>query len=81
MNEKTSIPNVEELFCKAIEIHSPTERATFIADACGDDANLQDQVGRLVDAHFDVGMFLHSGKDEATQVVASAEQPGTQIGR
>jgi tetratricopeptide (TPR) repeat protein len=52
------IPSLDTIFCAAIEIATPEERAAYLDRACGADAQLQARVQKLVDAHFRAGDFL-----------------------
>ncbi len=78
----SSILDPESIFAQAIEIPSADERAAFLAQACGNDADLRREVEKLVTDHFRAGSFL----DEpavATGVTVDApvgEAPGTVIG-
>jgi eukaryotic-like serine/threonine-protein kinase len=48
----------DTIFCAAIEMPSPEDRAAYIVGACGDDTDLRGQVEKLVSAHFRAGAFL-----------------------
>ena len=41
---------VKEVFHQALE-HAPEERAAFLAETCGKDIDLREEVARLLDAH------------------------------
>src|SRR5262249_6016438 len=45
-------PSIDSIFCSAIEIESPEERRALVEQACGEDADLKQQVERLLHAHF-----------------------------
>jgi serine/threonine protein kinase/Tfp pilus assembly protein PilF len=45
-------PSIDSIFCSAIEIESPAERRALVEQACGEDADLKQQVERLLHAHF-----------------------------
>jgi serine/threonine protein kinase/tetratricopeptide (TPR) repeat protein len=83
-------PSRDSIFCGAVEIQSPSERAAFIERACGDDTELRQEVHKLVEAHFHAGNFLEQPADPRNvtgpfafaEVAAEAqpEAPGTRIG-
>ena len=56
----TDDPSPDSIFCSAIEIAADEERAAYLAQACGDDAELRRRVARLVAAHFEAGSFLQN---------------------
>src|SRR5262249_45918557 len=66
-------PSINGLFCAAIDIASPEERAAFVAQACGNDQQLKRQVERLLAAHFHGGSLLHA---PAPGLGATVDQPG-----
>src|SRR5512141_1846795 len=79
----------KQVFAEALE-KSEAERTSFVAAACGDDAELRSQVEVLLAADHDAGEFLSSptgaGADAAAHAVADIaseeplEEPGTRIG-
>ena len=74
-------PSIDSIFCSAIEIESPDERRALVAQACGDDVDLRNQVERLLHAHFHGRSIL----DAPVQPVATVDEPlrataGTAIG-
>jgi serine/threonine protein kinase/tetratricopeptide (TPR) repeat protein len=83
-------PSLDTIFCAAIKMASAEERAAYIAQACGDDHELQARVAKLVDAHFRAGSFLEepaAAPGATASFVSSspersplAEGPGTIIG-
>jgi WD40 repeat protein/serine/threonine protein kinase len=75
-------PSLDTIFCTAVEIASPEERAAYIAGACGGDQDLHGRVEKLVDAHFRAGRFLEAPAPAmlATAEEALTERPGTVIG-
>jgi serine/threonine protein kinase len=87
-------PNFDTIFCSAIAIVSAEDRAAYIAQACGSDHELRDQVEKLVSAHFKAGSFLEqpAAQGGATSDDGSAcrwintpdpppsEGPGSRIG-
>jgi serine/threonine protein kinase len=50
--------NERELFEKALDIPSPTDRAAFLDQACADQPELRRQVEQLLQAHENAGPFL-----------------------
>jgi eukaryotic-like serine/threonine-protein kinase len=83
--------DLDTIFCGAIEIASPEERAAHIARACGPDLGLRERINKLVAAHFRAGSFLEipaptpstAGELQSSALEASAalrELPGTLIG-
>src|SRR5262249_38527438 len=58
MSVKTS--SRDSIFLSAIEITAPEEREAFVAQACGDDETLRQNVQQLIAAHFHAGSFLES---------------------
>src|SRR5216110_3211486 len=76
------LPNSETIFAQAIEIASPEERAAFLEQACGNDAERRREVEKLVVDHFRAGEFLER---PAAHIVATVDEPlreapGTVIG-
>jgi len=51
-------PSVDSILSAAVEITSPDQRAAYLDEACGDDADLRGQVEKLLRAHFRAGSFL-----------------------
>jgi WD40 repeat protein/serine/threonine protein kinase len=85
----------EAVFFAALARADPAERAAYLNEACGADADLRRQVDRLLAAHPQVGSFLQDdvavhpsplagvgpeGSGSATVDVAITERPGTVIG-
>jgi tetratricopeptide (TPR) repeat protein/serine/threonine protein kinase len=71
MNAK---PSIDSIFCSAIEIESPDGRRAFVEQACGEDADLKQQVERLLHAHFHGRSIL----DAPVQPVATIDEPFTE---
>ncbi len=76
--------NVDSIFCTAVEFDSDTERADYLARACGQDAELRNRVDKLLAAQARAGSFMEGPDDpddpDATIDRPVAEQPGTEIG-
>jgi WD40 repeat protein/serine/threonine protein kinase len=73
----------DSIFCRAIEVASAEDRASYIARACGNDADLRRAVEKLVAAHFRAGSFLEPPALAAAATAEEppvAERPGTAIG-
>jgi WD40 repeat protein/serine/threonine protein kinase len=83
-------PKLDSIFCDAIEIADPEERAAYLDQVCGTDDRLRRRVELLVAAHFEAGGFLKTATvsandtrpflaDSTTNPAASAEA-GTMLG-
>ncbi|MFO0811354.1 MAG: serine/threonine-protein kinase [Gemmataceae bacterium] len=75
------MPDVESIFFAAIQKPTPAERAAYLAEACGGDADLCARVERLLAAQPQVGSFLEqpaAGTGEYTPDVA--DRCGERIG-
>jgi eukaryotic-like serine/threonine-protein kinase len=76
-------PNPDTIFAEAIEIESPDDRTAFLKQACKGDAQLLDEVKKLVQDHFRAGNFLERQAIDRQQTSAYSpvsETAGTQIG-
>ena len=58
-------PSRDTIVCAAVEIASAEERAAYIAEVCGGNPDLRQQVEKLVDAHFRSGGFLECNDIDA----------------
>jgi len=71
---------VREIFANALELKDHREREGYLAQACGQDSQLRQQVESLLSAHQEAGAFL-----QPTVVVQPkeliGEGPGTVVGR
>ena len=65
------VPNLQSVFAAALELISPTERARYLAEACGDDQKLRAEVESLLAAHTDAGSFLVSPESCRASVLTS----------
>src|SRR5579875_3750846 len=75
-----SLPE-ESIFAQALEITSPSERAAFLDQACGDNQALRTAVEALLRAHEQSGDLLDlPEKLPATLDQPAGESPGTVIG-
>jgi tetratricopeptide (TPR) repeat protein/serine/threonine protein kinase len=71
----------DEVFCSAVELESPAERAAYLDGACGDDLNLRRRVERLLEAHAQAGNFLAAVPEVAAATTEFlTEATGTLIG-
>src|SRR5947209_19537509 len=57
----TDVSPAEAVFFAALAKVDPAERAAYLNEACGADADLRRRVGRLLEAHPQVGSFLQEG--------------------
>ena len=60
-------PSLDTIFCAAVEMASPDDRAAYIAQACGDDQELRGQLGASssrVPSHIAEGFERAMGRDE-----------------
>src|SRR4051794_40690321 len=83
----TEAPPAESIFAAALAKGSADERARYLEEACGGDAELRGRVERLLDALPVVGSFLESpaadfgaGATLDQPVQPPREGPGTVIG-
>ena len=51
---------VEEIFHRALQIASASDRSAYLDEACGDDTSLRQRVEVLLGAHGSAGSFLES---------------------
>jgi serine/threonine protein kinase len=88
------LPRARELFLHSVGKVPPERWAGYVAEACGDDGELERQVGHLLRVHLEAGSFLDEpaalpagtgdyvpagGAEE--RYAGPPEQPGTTIGR
>src|SRR5262245_25414952 len=79
----TAMPGLDTIFCEAVELTDPVERAAYVVLACGPDDALRRRVEALVAAHFQAGDFLERSaehSDAAPAHTTGLEEPGTAIG-
>ena len=62
---------IKDIFATALE-REPTQRASYVEEACGDDAELRAEVSSLLEAHDTAGAFI---EEEAAQRVGLASVP------
>jgi serine/threonine-protein kinase len=71
----------DDIFCDALELASPGERAAYLDRACGGDADLRRRVERLLEAHAEADGFLAAGPSVAAATAdLVAEAGGTVLG-
>jgi serine/threonine protein kinase len=71
----------DDIFCDALELASPAERAAYLDQACADDADLRRRVERLLEAHAASDSFLAGGPAIAAAAAPSlTEAPLTVLG-
>jgi non-specific serine/threonine protein kinase/serine/threonine-protein kinase len=77
-----SHPSVDQVFSDALRHPTGPDRAAFLDDVCGCNAELRQRVDRLLRAHDDAASFLESPAVEATATTGQSlsERPGTLIG-
>src|SRR6187402_827388 len=75
---------LEAIFFAALD-KPAAERGSYLAEACGSDADLRRRVERMLTAQMDAASFLETppsaiGEGSPTMDQATLEKPGTQIG-
>src|SRR5207244_346189 len=68
---------LDDVFCAALELATPAERAAYLDGACGDDCDARRRVERLLAAHSQAGNFLGAG---SSVVAATTDWPAPAIG-
>src|SRR5688500_2186555 len=53
-------PSARAVFDRALDIHAPAQRQAYLAQACGDDSALRQQVDALLKAYDMAGSFLEA---------------------
>jgi eukaryotic-like serine/threonine-protein kinase len=78
----TDLQKARELFLHAVGKLPPEQWEGYVAEACGGDADLEQQVGCLLQVHREAGSFLDAPAPglDATLNQPLLEKPGTQIG-
>jgi hypothetical protein len=69
---------LEGLFFAALEKSDPAERASFLEEACGENAALRKSVECMLAAHPEVGSFLESSRSDgfvANALNATVDEP------
>jgi serine/threonine protein kinase len=71
----------DEIFCGAIELATPEERAAYLEQICGHDLSTRRRVERLLEAHSQAGGFLASPPAVGSGTIdLPVESVGTVIG-
>src|SRR5258707_332870 len=76
-------PRANDLFLKALELHSSRERQEYLDGVCAGDTAWRAEVESLLEASAQAGSFLASPAPAlggTVDLVPITEQPGTQIG-
>ena len=76
-------PDLKSIFGQAAEIESPTERAAYLDEACGQDAGLRSEVERLLAAAEQAGSFMREpavARSDTELFCRCLGTPGTVIG-
>jgi serine/threonine protein kinase len=68
---------LDDVFCAAIELTAPAERAAYLDQVCGGDVEMRRRVERLLAAHTQAGSFLAARPAVAP---ATADLPGESPG-
>src|SRR5262245_62992813 len=66
----------DDIFCDALELASPAERAAYLDRACGGDADLRRRVERLLEAHAEAEGFLAAGPPVAAATTGRVAEAG-----
>jgi tetratricopeptide (TPR) repeat protein len=72
---------LNSIFSQALAKESSAERERYLADVCGQDAELRAEVDALLAAHAEAGDFLRQPIAGVTATAPIVEQPGTVVGR
>src|SRR5262245_37197131 len=78
-----SAAELKAVFSKALEFAEPADRARYLAEACGDNAELRAEVENLLHALDKAGSFLEAPAlrpGQTTDEQPACERPGTVIG-
>jgi WD40 repeat protein len=76
--------DIKAIFSEALDKQTAEERAAYLDQACGNDANLRSKVESLLKAHEEAGDFLEVPALELNSTAEESpliEGPGTKIGR
>ncbi len=73
---------IDEILFRALKIESEADRAEYLDEVCGNDAELRARVEKLLGAYPEAGSFLDSPAVPAAPTLDQpiTEKPGTQIG-
>src|SRR6266478_2689848 len=72
----------EDIFLAALDKRTPAQRQSYLAGACGDDANLRAQVEGLLHSHEEAGSFLDAPLFDSPPTIDQPviEKAGARIG-
>src|SRR5262245_41591534 len=73
-------PDLMTIFCEALELASPEERAAYLDGVCAGDRMLRARVDALIRAHDHAGDFLAERTQTDDPDAFLIERPGTVIG-
>jgi eukaryotic-like serine/threonine-protein kinase len=51
----TNSPDVESIFCAAVDLATPEECEAYVQSACGENEELRERVEKLLAAHYRAG--------------------------
>src|SRR5579863_2486033 len=71
-------PEANDIFLKALDLHEPEQRRTYLDQACGDNSELRGQVEALLSASERAGSFLEHPAVEQTS--GALDQPNGHAG-
>ena len=63
--------NLDSLFLAALEIETPEKRAVYLAQSCGDNVSLRNEVEQLLRSHQQAGSFLEMPVPELEATILS----------
>ena len=63
--------NLDSLFLAALEIETPEQRAVYLAQSCGDNVSLRNEVEQLLRSHQQAGSFLEMPAPELEATILS----------
>src|ERR671922_318232 len=70
---------LEDLFHAALD-RAPADREAFVVGACGGDAELRQEVERLLHAHEQASIFVVQAAADVERVAATVPPDGREIG-
>jgi hypothetical protein len=68
--------DIKAIFVTALGKETPDERAAYLDEVCGSDAESRARVEALLEAHHDAGSFLEAPAAHFVPTAASAEATG-----
>src|SRR5262249_40584712 len=57
---KPTVPPIESILVRAVELTAEAERRAYVAQACAGDTDLMQRVEELIENHFRAGDFLEA---------------------